>query len=171
MVSSPARTGADAAATSTVRLLWGAHQWSVIRLLSPVLLVVAWQLLSATGLLSADVVPAPQLIVDAGWQLIKSGKLVEALQVSGVRVVEGLLFGGLTGVALGVAVGLSPWVEARQVDPKLLETADVLGFSLWQRLQRLADLFAKADQIPEAPDFVRWVDRRFNSMLPVSSTA
>ena len=31
--------------------------------------------------------------------------------------------------------------------------------------QRLADLFASADQIPEAPDFVKWVDRRFNSVL------
>jgi sulfonate transport system substrate-binding protein len=36
--------------------------------------------------------------------------------------------------------------------------------------QRLADLFAIADQIPEAPDFVKWVDRRFNGVLPVSST-
>jgi sulfonate transport system substrate-binding protein len=36
--------------------------------------------------------------------------------------------------------------------------------------QRLAELFAKADQIPEAPDFVKWVDRRFNNVLAVSST-
>jgi sulfonate transport system substrate-binding protein len=36
--------------------------------------------------------------------------------------------------------------------------------------QRLADLFATADQIPEAPDFVKWVDRRFNGVLPMSST-
>ncbi len=35
--------------------------------------------------------------------------------------------------------------------------------------QRLANLFAAADQIPEAPDFVKWVDRRFNSVL-VNST-
>jgi sulfonate transport system substrate-binding protein len=35
--------------------------------------------------------------------------------------------------------------------------------------QRLADLFAAADQIPEAPDFAKWVDRRFNSVLAVSS--
>jgi sulfonate transport system substrate-binding protein len=31
--------------------------------------------------------------------------------------------------------------------------------------QRLAELFASADQIPEAPDFVKWVDRRFNGVL------
>jgi sulfonate transport system substrate-binding protein len=36
--------------------------------------------------------------------------------------------------------------------------------------QRLANLFAAADQIPEAPDFVKWVDRRFNSMLVVDSS-
>jgi len=36
--------------------------------------------------------------------------------------------------------------------------------------QRLADLFATADQIPEAPDFIKWVDRRFNGVLPVGST-
>ena len=36
--------------------------------------------------------------------------------------------------------------------------------------QQLAVLFATADQIPEAPDFAKWVDRRFNSVLPVSST-
>jgi sulfonate transport system substrate-binding protein len=31
--------------------------------------------------------------------------------------------------------------------------------------QRLAELFASADQIPEAPEFVKWVDRRFNGVL------
>jgi sulfonate transport system substrate-binding protein len=31
--------------------------------------------------------------------------------------------------------------------------------------QRLADLFASADQIPESPDFIKWVDRRFNGVL------
>ncbi|MGB7870917.1 MAG: ABC transporter substrate-binding protein, partial [Mycobacterium sp.] len=36
--------------------------------------------------------------------------------------------------------------------------------------ERLADLFAAADQIPEAPDFAKWVDRRFNSVLAVSSS-
>nr|WP_245848645.1 ABC transporter substrate-binding protein [Mycobacterium palustre] len=36
--------------------------------------------------------------------------------------------------------------------------------------QRLANLFAAADQIPEAPDFAKWVDRRFNSVLVASAT-
>jgi sulfonate transport system permease protein len=118
MVSSSAPAVAGAAAPSTVTNVWDNHRWSIIRLLSPVVLIVVWQLLSATGLIPADVLPAPQLIFDAGWQLIQNGKLAEALEVSGVRVVEGLLLGGITGVVLGVAVGLSPWVEAT-VDPPL----------------------------------------------------
>jgi len=189
MVSGSTRTVADTAATPTVGGIWNAHRWSILRWSSPVLLVVLWQLFSASGLIPGDVLPAPQLIFDAGLQLIQNGKLVEALEVSGLRVVEGLLLGGLAGLALGVAVGLSPWVEAtvdpplqmlralphlgliplfilwfgigelakvnlvalgvafplylntfsaiRQVDPKLLETADVLGFSLWQRLRTI----------------------------------
>ncbi len=112
-----------------------------------------------------------------------------AIQVSGVRVVEGLLLGGILGVGLGTVVGLSRWAEAtvdppmqmlralphlgliplfilwfgigelpkvllvalgvsfplylntfsaiRQVDPKLFETADVLGFSFRQRLSHI----------------------------------
>jgi sulfonate transport system substrate-binding protein len=36
--------------------------------------------------------------------------------------------------------------------------------------QWLADLSAAADQIPEAPDFAKWDDRRFDSELAVSST-
>ena len=116
-------------------------------------------------------------------------QLADALRVSGMRVTQGLLLGGLVGVALGMAVGLSRWVEAtvdppmqmlralphlgliplfilwfgigelpkvllvalgvsfplylntfsaiRQVDPKLFETAQVLGFSFWQRLRTI----------------------------------
>jgi sulfonate transport system permease protein len=186
MVNSPAAT-IDGPAPANVGRPWKQHKWSIIRFSSPVVLLVGWQILSATGLIPQDVLPAPQLIFDAGLQLVRDGKLADALEVSGVRVLEGLALGGLVGVALGVAVGLSRWVEAtadpplqmvralphlgliplfilwfgigelpkvllvalgvsfplylntfsaiRQVDPKLLETADVLGFSLWQRLR------------------------------------
>lgn len=165
------------------------RKWAAIRLASPVLLLLLWQLLSAVGLIPQDVLPAPSLILEAGVELIRNGQLAEALHVSGIRVVEGLVLGGLLGVALGTAVGLSRWVEAgidppmqmiralphlgliplfilwfgigelpkvllvalgvsfplylntfsaiRQVDSKLFETAQVLGFSFWQRFWRI----------------------------------
>jgi sulfonate transport system permease protein len=169
--------------------LWARRKWEILRIASPLLLLGLWQLGSALGLIPQDVLPAPSLIADAGWDLVRNGQLADALQVSGVRVVEGLLLGGLVGVALGIAVGLSRWFEAtvdppvqmiralphlgliplfilwfgigelpkvllvalgvvfplylntfsaiRQVDPKLFEAAQVLGFSFLQRLTRI----------------------------------
>lgn len=161
----------------------------MLRIASPLALLGMWQLGSALGLIPQDVLPAPSLILDAGIELLRDGQLAAALHVSGVRVLQGLLLGGLAGIMLGAAVGVSRRFEAsvdptmqmiralphlgliplfilwfgigelpkvllvamgvafplylntfsaiRQVDPKLFETAQVLGFSLWQRFTRI----------------------------------
>ena len=161
----------------------------LIRLASPFELLALWQIGSAIGLIPQDVLPAPSLIAEAGVELLRTGQLADALAVSGVRVVEGLLLGGVVGISLGIAVGLPKWFEVtvdppmqmiralphlgliplfivwfgigelpkvllvalgvsfplylntfsaiRQVDPKLLETAQVLGFSFWQKLRTI----------------------------------
>ncbi|TDL08174.1 ABC transporter permease [Mycolicibacterium obuense] len=167
----------------------GQRRWVLIRLASPFVLLALWQIGSAIGLIPQDVLPAPSLIAEAGVELLRTGQLADALAVSGVRVVEGLLLGGVVGISLGIAVGLSKWFEVtvdppmqmiralphlgliplfivwfgigelpkvllvalgvsfplylntfsaiRQVDPKLLETAQVLGFSFWQKLRTI----------------------------------
>jgi sulfonate transport system permease protein len=149
----------------------------MIRLLSPVVLLGVWQLGSALGLIPQDVLPAPSLIAEAGVESVENGQLADALWVSGIRVIEGLLLGGFLGLALEATVdppmqmiralphlGLIPlfivWFgigelpkvllvalgvsfplylntfsAIRQVDPKLFETAQILGFSLWQRFR------------------------------------
>ena len=163
--------------------------WTIVRVASPLVLLAIWQLGSALGIIPQDILPAPSLIAEAGIELIRNGQLADALRVSGVRVVEGLLLGGVIGVGLGSVVGLSRWAEAtvdpsmqmlralphlgliplfivwfgigelpkvllvalgvsfplylntfsaiRQVDPKLFETADVLGFSFTQRFSTI----------------------------------
>jgi sulfonate transport system permease protein len=168
---------------------WARRKWEILRLASPLLLLALWQLGSAIKLIPEDVLPAPSLIADAGLELVRNGQLADALQVSGVRVVEGLALGGAIGLLLGAAVGLSRWFEAtvdppmqmiralphlgliplfilwfgigelpkvllvalgvafplylnsfsaiRQVDAKLFETAQVLGFSFRQRFTRI----------------------------------
>jgi sulfonate transport system permease protein len=165
------------------------RKWGILRVASPLLLLALWQIGSAVGLVPQDVLPAPSLIAQAGEELVRTGQLADALRVSGLRVIEGLLLGGVVGITLGVAVGLSRWVEVtidppmqmiralphlgliplfilwfgigelpkillvalgvsiplyvnsfsaiRQVDPKLFETAQVLGFSFWQRFTRI----------------------------------
>ena len=165
------------------------RKWGLIRLASPFVILALWQLGSAVGLIRQSVLPAPSLILEAGIEVVRNGQLADALAVSGLRVVEGLLLGGFAGIALGTAVGLSRWCEAtvdppmqmvralphlgliplfilwfgigelpkvllvalgvsfplylntfsaiRQVDPKLFETAHVLGFSFWQRFRNI----------------------------------
>ena len=187
-MSTPVQTSTVTTVTSpTVKVALRQRKWGLVRLASPIVLLALWQLGSAIGLIPQDVLPAPSLIVGAGIELIENGQLVDALRVSGVRVVEGLILGGVIGTALGVTVGLSRWFEAavdppmqmiralphlgliplfilwfgigelpkvllvalgvsfplylntfsaiRQVDPKLVETAQVLGFSFWQRFR------------------------------------
>lgn len=97
---------------------WSRHRWTVIRVLSPVGLVILWQIGSALRLIPERILPAPSLIVDAGVELARSGELADALVVSGTRVVEGLVLGGVVGVVLGSIVGLSRIADAT-VDPPL----------------------------------------------------
>jgi sulfonate transport system substrate-binding protein len=65
------------------------------------------------------------------------------------------------------AVGLDLKVAAL-AQSRLLRLPILLDDKVVAAEQRLANLFAAADQIPEAPDFAKWVDRRFNSALVVS---
>lgn len=66
------------------------------------------------------------------------------------------------------AVGLDLKIAAL-AQSRLLRLPIALDDKVVAAEQRLANLFAAADQIPEAPDFAKWVDRRFNSALAVSS--
>ncbi|MGU3437913.1 ABC transporter permease [Actinomycetes bacterium M1A6_2h] len=115
---------------------WQRYRWTVLRVLSPIAVLVLWQIASAAGVLSERVLPAPSLILDAGLELVRNGELVEALAVSGGRVVQGLILGGVIGVVLGALVGLSRFAEAT-VDPPLqmLRALPHLGliplFILW----------------------------------------
>ncbi|WP_080737214.1 ABC transporter permease [Rhodococcoides fascians] len=124
------------APVSPTQSVWQRYRWTVLRFLSPVALLVLWQIASAAGVLSERVLPAPSLIFDAGLELLRNGELADALAISGTRVVQGLLLGGLIGVALGALVGLSKLAEAT-VDPPLqmLRALPHLGliplFILW----------------------------------------
>ncbi|MBY6435746.1 ABC transporter permease [Rhodococcus kroppenstedtii] len=128
--------GTAASEPTRVPSWWQRRRWTVLRALSPVAILLLWQVASAAGVLSERVLPAPSLILDAGWQLTTSGELAHALAVSGTRVVQGLLLGGVIGVLLGTIVGLSRFAEAT-VDPPLqmLRALPHLGliplFILW----------------------------------------
>jgi sulfonate transport system permease protein len=77
-------------------------QWAL-----PLAIVLLWQALSAAGLISSRVLPAPTDVLLAGWKLLKSGELVRNIWVSFWRAVVGFAIGGSIGFAFGLANGLS----------------------------------------------------------------
>ncbi|MBM7169174.1 ABC transporter permease [Streptomyces sp. G44] len=72
----------------------------------PVLLLALWQLLSATGVLTSDVLASPGTIARVAGDLIRDGSLPSAMGVSLQRVAVGLLFGIAAGTALALVSGL-----------------------------------------------------------------
>lgn len=106
------------------------------RWLSPVALVVLWQIASAGGVLPPDKLASPLTVLNSTVELIADGQLGSAFLVSMSRVAGGFGIGALAGVALGLLSGLSRWGE-RVFDPpvQMLRTLPHLGliplFILW----------------------------------------
>jgi len=72
----------------------------------PVLLLILWQLLSGTGVLTADVLASPGTIARVAGDLVSDGSLPNAMGVSLQRVAVGLLFGVVVGTGLALVAGL-----------------------------------------------------------------
>jgi sulfonate transport system permease protein len=73
----------------------------------PVLIVLFWQGLCATGLVSPQTLPAPSAIAVSFWQLTITGQLAQNILVSLERVAVGLGIGVAVGTALALVAGLS----------------------------------------------------------------
>ena len=123
------------------RLLAGRHRGKALRLISPLAVLVSWQLTSALGLVSAKKLPPPTQIWSTIVTLVTTdqtayGTLQGALAVSLERVVVGFAFGATIGLLLAFTAGLSRFGE-NAVDPlmQMLRTLPLFGlipvFILW----------------------------------------
>lgn len=81
------------------------NAYQLISWLSPLVLVVLWELLARAGVISTTVLPAPSVVAVTGGRLILSGELPHHLFVSCVRAFSGLFIGVTLGLTLGVVVG------------------------------------------------------------------
>lgn len=88
----------------------GMGRWSV--LLSPLLLVAAWFLLSESGWFPQEVLVPPQIVAAALWESFKSGDLQNNVLSSLERLLTGYAIGAAIGLALGALMGLSRQAEA-----------------------------------------------------------
>jgi sulfonate transport system permease protein len=98
------------------------------RWISPIALVLLWQLASATGILQPDKLSSPWTVLRAGLDLIRSGELGSAFAVSISRVGIGFVLGAGIALLLGILAGLSTWANVL-IDPpvQMLRTLPFLG--------------------------------------------
>src|ERR1700712_2919613 len=73
----------------------------LVRWISPLAILLLWQLASSTGLLSPKDLAAPTTILTAAWDLVQNGQLPDALLVSLRRAALGLAVGTAFAVVLG----------------------------------------------------------------------
>jgi sulfonate transport system permease protein len=84
---------------------WGGALQS--RWLSPILLLLVWELGSRIGLIPTRTLAAPSSVIVTLFSMIASGELPHNLIVSCGRAAIGLAIGAAAGVVLGLAAGLS----------------------------------------------------------------
>jgi len=142
VISEAATRGAPAwgdPAGGRARRLRPAHGW--LRLVSPVLLVGLWQLLSSTGVIPPSRLASPASIAHTAYTLVVTtsptyGTLQSSLLVSAERWAIGLSIGITVAVVLAIASGLSR-VGEYALDPVIqaLRSIPLLGllplFIVW----------------------------------------
>jgi sulfonate transport system permease protein len=92
---------------TTRKRLGPGPRWRFGAAIGPVLLLALWAAGSATGLIDERVLSSPATVVATATELIQDGRLQANLCTSVLRASQGLAWGVLAGVCLGVLAGLS----------------------------------------------------------------
>ena len=106
------------------------------RSISPLVIILVWQLLSSTGILAETTLASPAQIVTRAVELVQDGTLGVATLVSVRRVFLGFLIGATVAVTLAVLAGLSR-IGEDAIDPpmQMLRTLPHFGliplFIIW----------------------------------------
>ena len=112
----------------------GQHEWTAraqwwLRLVSPFLLLVAWELLAWLGGLDARFFPPPSEIGKSAIHVVQDGSLFSASRDTLRRLALGYGIGAFAGVIVGLWLGLSSWFRAL-VEPWLQITYPIPKLAL-----------------------------------------
>ncbi len=77
-----------------------------ISVMALAIIIGAWQLVTATGMVNPIFLPSPWRVMEALWALAVSGDLWRHLSASLVRIGYGWTIGSLFGIAAGLMIGL-----------------------------------------------------------------
>jgi sulfonate transport system permease protein len=97
--------------------------------ISPIALLLLWQVLSGTGAVSNQKLPPLNVIWRAGLEVARNGQLGDGLTVSLRRMLIGFVIGAAVATLLGVFAGLLRWGDVI-VDPLLQMIRNVPLFGL-----------------------------------------
>jgi NitT/TauT family transport system permease protein len=111
----------------------------MLRLVSPFLLLVVWELLSRWGILDRRFFPPPSDLVETTKQLIVDGSLLSAALDSLRRLFLGYSIGALCGCVVGLWVGLSSWSRAL-IEPWLIVTYPIPKLAVYPLLVLIVGL-------------------------------
>ncbi|MDP4089366.1 MAG: ABC transporter permease [Bacillota bacterium] len=82
-----------------------------LSIISPIALLLFWEVLVRTGLLDSRFFPAPSTVLITLGQMAKSGLLFSDLGVSLYRIFGGFLLGAIPGLIIGLTMGIFPIVK------------------------------------------------------------
>jgi NitT/TauT family transport system permease protein len=85
--------------------------YQVLSISSPLLFLLAWELLVRTGVLDERYVPPPTRVLQVLGELLASGELLVHLGASLRRIMLGFLLGAGLGVVLGLLMGWFKWIR------------------------------------------------------------
>ena len=95
--------------------------YQLLSIISPLALLLLWDVLVRLGVIDARFFPAPSTLATTLWAMAKSGELWSNTQASLIRLFWGFLVGGIPALGLGIAMGLSPLLRAI-VEPLIAAT-------------------------------------------------
>ena len=90
-----------------------------VRVLSPLLLILLWELAARLGYIDTRFFPSPSGILVVGEQMVLSGELLSHISISLQRILIGFILGAVPGVLIGIAMGL--WRPVRDVIEPLVD--------------------------------------------------
>jgi ABC-type nitrate/sulfonate/bicarbonate transport system permease component len=93
----------------------------LLNVISPLALLVLWELCARFGFIDTRFFPAPSSVMATMAEMLRSGELVTHTAVSLQRLAYGAVLGGVPALVLGIAMGLNRPIRAL-VDPLVATT-------------------------------------------------
>lgn len=98
------------------------RQVLTLQILTPVVLIILWELIARSGLLYEGVVPTILEVVSAVWNEVSSPELYHHFGITLMELFGGFIIATIVGVVTGIALGSRPFVST-VADPFLSSLA------------------------------------------------